>query len=297
MLEEKLKNFTYAQRERLAFIDLCLFFLGEVSRSDLANFFNIKSAACTRDIAAYKSLAPNNLILVHQTKRYHATENFIPLFDHEPIEALTKLTQVHNLSNTDLNHIDENLLDVVRQPTPPIETLASITLAIYRKYQITCDYVSISSGHSKRVLYPHSLAFNGLRWHVRAFDRKTNEFRDFVCNRLSNLTTAPITSSIRESVMSDLEWNTEVTLKVVPHPKLKHKDAVIQDFNMEGGYLKLNTKAALAGYILERLKVDCSKSGSLDPFKCQLFLANRKDVTGFKSMELAPGYQSNNNGN
>ena len=57
----ELHDLTRAQRDRLAFIELRVRFLGEVRRQDLFGRFGIQAAAASRDLAAYKDLAPGNL--------------------------------------------------------------------------------------------------------------------------------------------------------------------------------------------------------------------------------------------
>ena len=46
-----------AQRERLAYIDFRLYFLGEVSRADIASRFGVAPAGATRDLAVYREAA------------------------------------------------------------------------------------------------------------------------------------------------------------------------------------------------------------------------------------------------
>lgn len=49
------------QRERLAFIDFRLFFLGSVSRGDIVGRFGVSPAVSTRDLALYRNVAPSNI--------------------------------------------------------------------------------------------------------------------------------------------------------------------------------------------------------------------------------------------
>jgi predicted DNA-binding transcriptional regulator YafY len=56
--------------------------------------------------------------------------------------------------------------------------------AIHAKRPVAIRYHSMSSGESERVIVPFALVDTGLRWHVRAFDRKSREFRDFVVTRI-----------------------------------------------------------------------------------------------------------------
>lgn len=84
-------SLTHVQKERLAFIDFSLQYFGQVSRTDLIQRFKTGLAACTRDLSTYRELAPHNLILSHQTKNYHRTDNFKPIFEHDTEAILTGL--------------------------------------------------------------------------------------------------------------------------------------------------------------------------------------------------------------
>jgi hypothetical protein len=43
-----------------------------------------------------------------------------------------------------------------------------------------------------------------------------------------------------------------VDLEVVPHPGVKQSKATEVDYDMGGGVLKIKSRAALAGYVLQR---------------------------------------------
>jgi len=67
-----------------------------------------------------------------------------------------------------------------------MDVLPSVTRAIHQECALAVDNYSISSGKSEREIVPFALIDNGLRWHVRSFDRKSQEFRDFVITRIKN---------------------------------------------------------------------------------------------------------------
>jgi hypothetical protein len=69
---EQLIDLTQPQRDRLAFIELRVRFIGEIRRNDLVLRFGIQSAAATRDLALYKELAPNNIDYDSKGKSYEA---------------------------------------------------------------------------------------------------------------------------------------------------------------------------------------------------------------------------------
>ncbi len=82
------------QRDRLAFIELRLRFVGETRRQDLISRFGIQAAAATRDIGFYKELAPDNLDYNTKSKIYTFGEGFKPVFDFPPERAYLAFTRL-----------------------------------------------------------------------------------------------------------------------------------------------------------------------------------------------------------
>ena len=50
--------------QRLQYIELMAFYVGIITRSDIARAFAISDAAATKDLKFYSEIAPNNLISV-----------------------------------------------------------------------------------------------------------------------------------------------------------------------------------------------------------------------------------------
>lgn len=81
---------------------------------------------------------------------------------------------------------------------------------------------------------PFAFVDNGLRWHVRAFDRKRQIFTDFVINRIAKpklLHSSPPLDT--ESKDVDIQWNRIVEMHLVPHPRLKHPETIQFEYGME----------------------------------------------------------------
>lgn len=151
--------------------------------------------------------------------------------------------------------------------------------------------MSLSSGETTREIVPHTLVDNGLRWHVRGFDRKHNEFRDFVLTRIKAAgVLEDSTLSETELESQDRQWNRFVELELVPHPRIEHSEAIELDYGMTGGVLKLEIRAATAGYLLRQWNVDCSKAHSLEGTEYQLWLKNTPTLYGVGNLNLAPGF-------
>ncbi|MBN9395387.1 MAG: WYL domain-containing protein [Candidatus Melainabacteria bacterium] len=271
-----------SQKERLEFIEFRLYYLGEIRRADLIEQFDIGSAGATRDLALYRQLAPDNMYLQGSTKTYVIGLGFIPIFERTLEQVLSALS--HGFGNLPCE-IPQSL------SRPNMAVLATITRAIHRYKAISVRYCSISSGWVDRELVPHSLVNNGQRWHVRCFDRRSKEFRDFVITRIESaeiLETAGV--SKYERMESDHQWVRIVELILVPHPAQERPEIIERDYGMVNGSLKVELRAALAGYFLRQWQVDCSPDGGLGGDGYQLYLQNPLALYGVKNLMLAPGY-------
>lgn len=140
---------------------------------------------------------------------------------------------------------------------------------------------------------PYALVANGLRWHVRGFDRKHGEFRDFVLTRIKAAVVLEGSKlSEAELETQDRQWNRFVELELVPHPRIDHSEAIELDYGMTGGVLKVEIRAATAGYLLRQWHVDCSTEHSLMGFEYQLWLRNSQALYGVTNLSIAPGRTS-----
>jgi hypothetical protein len=288
-IESKLAGLTHAQKDRLAFIDFSLQFFGHVARTDLIKRFKTGLAASTRDFSTYKELAPRNLILKHQTKSYHRMDDFRAVFKHDPEVILTSLSRGFGNCMAAGVQPSEQCFDAVRLIHPNVAIIASIMRAIHNNQAIKCGYVSVSSGETERALVPHSIVNNGHRWHVRAYDRKGNSFRDFVCTRFTFVDQIQGAVHVHEASPYDQQWQQIVDIVVVPHPKIKQSKAIEMDYNMSDGRLSMQLRAAVAAYVLRQWQVDCSVDHSENQQSCQLALANPKVLELIENISLAPG--------
>lgn len=288
-----LERIPRAQRERLSYIDFKLYFLGELRRSDMVGRFETGPAGATRDIAQYREIASENLELDPATKVYHPTPEFVPLFEHQPQRVLTALSQGFG------EGIGDQLLSTVRcefpntLSLPKTAVLAPITRAIHRCKVVRLGYTSIDSGKTEREIVPLALVDTGIRWHVRAFDRRSQQFRDFVLTRMENPTLLEDSPVAREETVEyDVQWSRLIELDLVPHPEHPRPEVVNLDYEMPDGVLKVKVRAANAGYMLRRWSVDCSPDHSLRGPEYALWLADPLALYGASSALLAPGYQS-----
>ncbi|EGR1144251.1 TPA: WYL domain-containing protein [Vibrio parahaemolyticus] len=287
----KLGKLSHAQRERLAFIDFCLTYFGEISRADLIAKFQTGLAAATRDFSAYKELAPDNMELVHQTKLYVRKETFVPIFEHASQTVLAGLSQGFGDGLITSHKLSSACEEQKMLIEPSTSSLSVIMRAITAQKCLQVTYVSLRSGTKTRTIVPHSLANSGKRWHLRAFDRDSNTFRDFVITRFLELTVLEEPVEAYESKSADKQWNRIVDLTLIPHPKAQFSQAIELDYGMLKGELKVEVRAALAGYLLNYWMVDCSESAELNPEQYHLALKYTQAIFGIENSRLAPGYK------
>ncbi|MFT4747766.1 MAG: hypothetical protein ACI8XG_001849 [Congregibacter sp.] len=297
MQSNKLEQLNFAQKRRLAFIDFLLLFKGSFSRGDLTHKFEMGMANATRDIALYRELAADNCEFDNPGKLYRQNKLFCPLFEHDARKTLVKLA--NNISDG-FDAIGD-LQFPVEAPShlnvPDIFVVARLVQAILNKKSVGVIYTSLSSGSASRELVPHSIVDNGLRWHVRAFDRKSSSFRDFVLTRISKVKLLNDSDDKapqqHEDKLEDHQWQRIMPLQLISHPNnVKFPTAIEMDYGMSDGVLNLNVRAALAGYLLRRWNVDCTENASLKGGEYQLWLRNQQTLYGAENLAIAPGYNS-----
>ena len=290
---DQLTELSQAQRDRLAFIEIRLRFIGEIRRLDLVSRFGIQSAAATRDIGTYKELSPRNLDYDPKGKVYVRADWFRPVFDISADRVLTWLSQ--GLGDGEPIRYKSLIAceGVALSSKIDLETLSVLTRAIHRKSAVEVSYRALSSGLTTREIVPFVLADNGQRWHVRAFDRRSGEFRDFVLARIANARIVDSTVGEQETPDQDIQWNRIAELELVPHPaNVQHPDTIEAEYGMENGVLNLRVRAAMAGYLLRRWNVDCTEDHSMKGAEFHLWLRNRQALYGITNLVLAPGYGS-----
>ena len=133
---------------------------------------------------------------------------------------------------------------------------------------------------TERWLAPHAIAFDGFRWHTRAWCNENQEFRDFVISRIQDIKESRHTTIKAED---DTWWNTYINVIVQPREGLTvgQRSAIESDFGMHNGQLRFTCRKALAFYLLRQLQLD--RQTELPPIAQPLELANRDELAQFIS--------------
>lgn len=278
----------WATRQRLQFIEVLAWYVGVVTRSAVARAFGNSDAAATKDLKLYNDLAPGNLVYNHNVFGFVPHDSFRPLFaDLSPAVVLPILAA--NLAVTNGPYGAERIYGIATAALPlparlPTQhTLAQITRAIHRRSKLRIQYRSLSDQDSTkaRILEPHTLVDTGLRWHMRAYQEASYDFRDFVLSRISEAECLDIAAE--SSIQYDDDWIEYVNLRLAPHAGLDaaQRTSLLLDYGASNEVIEMNVRRALLGYLLRRLNIDTTPNHSLNPNAYQLMLLNRDEIEPF----------------
>ncbi len=267
-----LKDQSQPQQERLFYLEFRLYFLGHANRSDLQQRFGLKESSASRDIALYKKLVPNNVVYDYGIKSYIPQESFKPLFSYTAAQVLTALTHGFGDDYSGPKYPEIATEAPGQMPLPFIPTLAAVTRAIHKHQALSVEYISESKGKRTVAIVPHALINTGIRWSVRAYDRTSQQFTDFVINRIEKVYGISDGPELNELKESDALWNTIAEVALVPHPSMPCPEAVMQEFGMFNGSITMTCRSALKSYLLDQWKVDTGEQPSEIPGQFQFYL-------------------------
>lgn len=269
-------------------IDCYLFFKGSFLRKELCNTLSISPASATREIKRYRDLYTENITYDVSNKCYIASGKFQPKFDHDTNFALSLLFENKLIVNISTNHVTS--INALPIQLPNQEIAAHISRACFVKQNTLTTYLSASSNNVFRKIVPTEIFRIGDKWYVRAFSTESGnngEYRTFKFVRFLNAKPAENSDNIPE----DKEWHTEVNITLCPHSKHTQLDSLKLDLGLKDKpAINILTNEVLAGYLLQDIRVDCSRGASLNPTLYQYQLMNRHEIKKVSSMMLAPGF-------
>ena len=265
-----------AQRRRLRFIEFLLLFKGHCSRSDLVDRFSTSEPAATKDFSEYSDRCPGNLSYDVRAKKYIYGNTFKPAFDHSAETALHYLSGSQSSigEGSQKECISSGFRVNLRTPLK-WQQVAPITRAISQQRPVECGYTSMSSDNRMRSLSPHSIIFDGNRWHFRAFDHEKQRYQDYNFSRVTKLLPS---GEVYVGFENDKMWNKKLTVQLIPHPKHPKPQAIIQEFPMKNDMISVRVRSALIGYFLRSWLVDFSENFAANYRAYQLALANREEL-------------------
>ena len=248
-------------QRRLEFIDFRLYWEGRLNRHDLTEYFGISTPQATTDIAHYQEITGRNLEYSHKEKAYTVTPEFVSALSQA--NGQQYFSQLRLISSQTASREEtwigwEPNFVAIPSISRKVDAakLRNILQTIKNNRSIYVKYQSLSRENPLwRWITPHALAFNGARWHVRAWCHLRNNFQDFLFARIVDQ------GENRESEIDntmDIEWHKKTIFKIGPHPKLSAaaKKAIELDYDMVNGVLEIETRLALSFYFERQLNLD-----------------------------------------
>jgi hypothetical protein len=280
---KKVKQLNWGAERRNAFIEFRVFWHGRINRADLIETFGISLQQASLDLAGYADKWKRNLGYDKSQRAYVRGKNFMPHFITPSAEGYF----------AQLRAVDQGLVSREQSwisvfpgygatPTPARgvapDTLRDVLAAIHEPAALQVTYQSMSQPEpSARWIEPHALAFDGFRWHARAFCQNDHVFKDFLLSRIVEIgKRGPVTADQQ----SDTDWHSEVGLEIGPHPDLSptQRRAIEMDYGMEDGQAQIPVRRALLFYALKRLGLDTDLAARR-PQDQQIILLNPEVLT------------------
>jgi len=273
------KGVNWSVDRRYEFIEFRLYWQGNINRSDLMEAFGISVQQASTDLTNYIEGRKSNLTYDKRLRTYLRGKNFRPrYFQPDAAEYFAQLQSVeHGLVNEEQSWISffpgYSATPIPARGVDP-QVLREVLAAIRKKNAIQITYQSMSRTEpTSRWIEPHALAFDGFRWHVRAFCQNDAVFKDFLLSRIVEVgEQGPVASE----PSADEAWHTEVILEIGPHPDLSdnQRRASEMDYGMEEGRAHIPVRRALLFYALKRLGLDTDPAAR-KPKDQQIILINR----------------------
>ena len=245
----------WAARERLRAVEMLLWWRGWVGRGDLRERFGISAAQTSGDLQRYLDL--NSAAMVYHTsrKRYEATEAMRCML-HQPSlnEAVGLLGgEVAGGFRAEIAAVSEGD-DRLAMLHLPIRKAANdverkVFMALLAKKRVAVKYTSVNSNKSEwRVLRPGALAWDGRRWHVRAWCETRQSWLDFVLGRIS---TAEWPTEASAEIPIDADWLVHETIRLRVNPALgeQAREAIKMDYGIAGEVLEIRVRRAMRSYL------------------------------------------------
>ena len=270
---------THNSEQHTRVIELLAWWEGKVNSTQLSQYFNVSTKQAKKYLQQYQNTFPFNLGYNASIKGFQATSKFIPQYiDLDVNQYLDWLAFVQPSASH-----NNNVMTYTRLSVPKRQVLATVMRGLVQgiKQQrcVEVQYVSFKNPQAElRVIEPHCFVKTGLRWHLRAYDQGSHQFKDFVLSRFRGM--ADVGEKAPSSSTLDTAWHTFITLIFAPAPNLEpaQKSIIEQDYQMQNGCFEVNCRAALAQYLIQEMQVNIKFHDS-NASAQQIVLVNKSDLS------------------
>mgnify|MGYP003149251771 FL=1 len=266
----------YRRETRHQALELLIRWEGGCNATTLGELFSLDRTNAGRDFRDYRARF-GGIEYDASRRQYRANCSFRCHFSDGSLDEYVALCARHK------RH--EGIFDFATASPIPVRepVIQNVVAAVLNRVPI--DITSRSWNHPagiERRIHPHAIAFSGLRWHARAFDKRTHSYRDFNLNRIIALDTVRGVTYV--SGDKDLYWNTRAAIKLIANPKLSTEERMMveAEYGMTNGTLLIRPRQAMCHYVLQSLNAEivdnqAACSGRARP----IVVANPEDIRPF----------------
>ncbi|WP_169307108.1 WYL domain-containing protein [Ferrimonas sediminicola] len=255
------------QKLRYRLIEIIALWEGRLTTNHLCEAFDIGRQQASKDINTYiRESAGSSLEYDRSLKGYRPAAGFTPRFCKGHVDEYLQLLARHDdLGDMlSLTSLQPDATHFMEPPSRFVSAQVVRTLIQAARQGLTVEghYDSLAAeppaDDPGRLLAPHTLVYNGFRWHVRAWCEKNQGFRDFVISRFrGDLSLEPRKAA--KTREEDQAWNRLVEVRLIPNPRLakRQREIIARDFGMDPASLcrSERVRQALLPYYLKRWDV------------------------------------------
>lgn len=256
-------------------IELLLHWEGSVRPNLLQQYGGITRQYASRLLNSYVKENPQALAYDASQKLYLPTAAFAPaLVSGDANEYLNWLVGINAANAAPLP--TQRVQLPARHITPIF--MRPIVKALREGRRLEVDYSSITNpSDDGRIIVPHHLVKTTLRWHVRAWCEKNEDYRDFVLSRFRG--TPELLGKSDKTAAEDAGWQTKVQVKLAPDSRFTQpqREVIEREYGMRNGFLCVTTRGCLVHYLLQALNINPNEL-SAEAAAQQLIIINESDI-------------------
>ncbi len=271
-------------RQRLTLLEANCLLTGRLQTNDLQAIFGIKRVQASRDISRYRAMRPHNLHYDPSQRCYLASEAFDPIF----------LPDTNGSTLLSALRCARSSVSVILLRTPPVTACVeplgpSIALVVVRHVVRAIVHKEALEAtfeqHQDRVLdviWPHTLVWNGYRWHARCYSEQAKGFTDIPLHSITktslSITKTPPpfppgqSTEEQHGEEADRAWQEQVTVVVTPAASLDQaqRNAVMNHYGLSEERLELTVRLAMLHDTLRFFHLAATTDGRMSSQELQV---------------------------
>ena len=259
--------------ERHAELELLLLWEGRIGNARVRDLYGLRIAAASNLLRTFRETYPDACTWNSVKRAYEAASTLKPLASPGQLEDYCRAIARDTGKKGAVSFRVRTDLTVVKP-----SVYSKLHMACQDGLAVEISYASMTNPkRQSRIVLPKALLQVGRRWHLRAYCLRANEYRDFSLGRIS---TAKLVELVDWPVLGlDHGWDTEVILRLVPHPALsqEQQEVVRSEYMSAAAGRRLVVRGCLIPYVIQEIQAAVDPQVQMPP-AYQLAIANIEDI-------------------